>query len=106
MRGRRQDGATVLVFRDRETGEEFDGGLEDAERLRRMRRIAEERAEAEASLRHTAEERAIHAEERARAAEGRAQEEAGLKRAAEARVRALEKRIWKLTARVGGEASD
>ncbi|MDE0104639.1 MAG: Uma2 family endonuclease, partial [Bryobacterales bacterium] len=41
LRSRRQDGATVVVFRDPQTGREFTGGLEEAERLRR---IAEDRA--------------------------------------------------------------
>ena len=82
MRGRRQDGATVLVFRDRETGEEFDGGLEDAEQLRRLLQIAEERTTA---------------------AEERADKEAGMRRAANERVRALEERLRKFTARAGPE---
>ena len=43
LRSRRQDGATVLVFRDPRTGEEFDGALEEAER---GRRIAEREAQA------------------------------------------------------------
>ena len=58
---RRQDGATVVVFRDPGTGEEFDGGVEEAEQLRR---IAEERANA-------AEKRADSAEERVQALEER-----------------------------------
>ncbi|MDE0629448.1 MAG: Uma2 family endonuclease [Bryobacterales bacterium] len=92
---RRQDGATVVVFRDPLTGEEFDGGLREAERLRR---IAEERASA--------------AEERASAAEENAHEEARLRRTAEEqanaaaeRIRALEERLGDLAARSGPEAS-
>ena len=62
----RQDGATVLVFRDPLTGKEFDGDLGESERLRRA---AEERASAEAERRRAAEERSRAAEERARALE-------------------------------------
>ena len=65
----RQGGATVLVFRDPLTGEEFDGDLGESERLRRA---AEERASAEAQLRQSAEERASAEAERRRAAEERA----------------------------------
>ena len=43
LRTVRRDGATVLVFRDPLTGEEFDGALETVER---QRRIAEDRASA------------------------------------------------------------
>ena len=63
LRGQRQDGATVVVFRDPRTGEELDGAVEEAER---RRRIAESRAREEADLRRVAEERASVAEERAR----------------------------------------
>ena len=98
----RQDGATVVVFRDPGTGEEFDGGVEEAEQLRR---IAEERADA-------AEERASAAESQAqdeaglrRAAEEQVREEAGLRRTAEERVQALEERLRNLTARRGGQVS-
>ena len=59
LRAQRQEGATVLVFADPRTGEEFDGALEEAER---QRRIAEQRASA-------AENRASAAENRASAAE-------------------------------------
>ena len=38
LRSRRRDGATVLVFRDPQTGEEFDGALEAAEQRRADRR--------------------------------------------------------------------
>ena len=78
---RRQDGATVVVFRDPGTGEGFDGGVEEAEQLRRT------------------------AEERADSAEKRVQEEAGLRRAAEERVQALEERLRNLTARGGRQVS-
>ena len=61
LRAQRQDGATVLVFADPRTGEEFDGALEEAER---RRRIAKQRASA-------AENRASAAEKRVRALEER-----------------------------------
>ena len=59
LRSAKKDGATVPVFRDPRTGEEFDGGLEEAERRRRA------------------------AEKHANAAEGQARQEVGLRRAAE-----------------------
>ncbi len=104
LRSQRQDGATVLVFRDPLTGEEFNGDLGEAERLRRA---AEERASAEAKLRQSAEElasaeakrasaeakRASVEAERRRAAEERANAEAKSRRAAEERARALEKQL-------------
>ena len=96
LRSERQDGATVLVFRDPRTGEEFDGALEEAER---RRRIAESQALEEADLR--------------RNAESRVREEAGLRRAAEKRAsvaeeraRALEDRLRSLTARTPRPARD
>ncbi len=79
LRSQRQDGVTVLVFRDPVTGEEFDGALEEAER---GRQAAEERASSEA--------------ERRRVAENRANTEAKRAAAAEERVRALEKQLRKL----------
>ena len=94
---RRQDGATVVVFRDPGTGEEFDGGVEEAEHLRR---IAEERAE-------SARKRVDSAEKRASAAESRARAEAGLRRAGDERIRALEERLRDVTAlatRLGRES--
>ena len=69
LRSRKRDGATVLVFADPRTGEEFDGAPEEAER---RRRIAENRADV--------------AEVRASAERDRAD-------AAEARVRVLEERL-------------
>ena len=81
LRCRRQDGATVLAFRDPRTGEEFDGALEKAERRRRI-----------------AEKRAAAAEKRAGAAEKRVRQETGLRRVAEERVRRLEERLRNLAA--------
>ena len=82
LRCQRQDGATVVVFGDPRTGEEFDGALEEAER----RRLGAERE------RRAAEKRAGIADKRAGTAENRAS-------AAEERVRALEERLRNLTAR-------
>ena len=90
LRSQRQDGATVLVFRDPRTGEEFDGELGESER---RRRAAEERASAEAKLRQSAEELASAEAERRRAAEERANAEAKSRRAAEKQARALEKQL-------------
>ncbi len=83
LRSQRQAGATVLVFRDPRTGEEFDGELGESER---RRRAAEERASAEAKR--------VNAEaERRRAAEERANAEAKSRRAAEEQARALERQL-------------
>ena len=101
LRSQRRDGATVLVFRDPNTGEEFDGALQESERRRRVaererriaereRQAAENRARQEADQRRGAEKRVRAAEERASAAESEARQEAGLRRAAEERARALE----------------
>ena len=75
LRSRKRDGATVPVFADPRTGEEFDGALEAAERLRRI-----------------AEDRALAAEDRETVQRDRAD-------AAEDRVRALEKRLRDLASR-------
>ncbi len=104
LRSQRQDGATVLVFRDPRTGEEFDGELGESERRRRaaeerasaeakLRQSAEELASAEAKLRLSAEERASAEAERRRAAEERANAEAKSRRAAEEQARALQKQL-------------
>ena len=66
LRGRRQAGATVLVFRDPATGEEFDGTLAASDQ---RRRAAESRASAEAKRASAAEARARAVEARARAVE-------------------------------------
>ncbi len=58
LRSERRDGATVVVFRDPLTGEEFDGALEGADG---RRRIAERRADA-AELRVKALERQLRNE--------------------------------------------
>ena len=60
LRSRKRDGATVLVFADPRTGEEFDGALEAAERRCRI-----------------AEDRALAAEDRVRALEERLRNLAG-----------------------------
>ena len=97
LRSRRQDGATMVVFRDPDAGKEFTGELKEAEgRLwiaEKRARAAEKRAQDEAGLR--------------RAAEEQAREEAGLRRAAEERTRALEERLRNVTAltpRLGRES--
>ena len=89
----RQDGATVLVFRDPRTGEEFDGDLAESERLRRA---AEERASAEAQRASAEAQLRQSAEERASAESKRASAEAERRRAAEERARALEKQLQTL----------
>ena len=81
MRGGRDWGATVVIFRDPQTGELFDGRTGDTGRWGRI------------------------AENWASAAEERAQEEANLRRAAEERLQALEERLRSLSARAGPEAS-
>ena len=114
LRAERQDGATVLVFSDPRTGEEFDGALEEAERRRvaergrriaererrrvaeRERRVAEQRASAAETRASTAEQRASAAKSRASAALVEAERQ---RRIAEERVRALEERLRKLTGR-------
>ncbi len=102
LRSQRQDGATVLVFRDPRTGEEFDGDTGESERLRRAaeeRASAEaKRASAEAERRRAAEERASAEAERRRAAEERASAEAKSRQAAEERARALEEQLRTLAA--------
>ena len=116
LRSQRQDGATVLMFRDPRTGEEFDGALEEPER---RRRAAEDRASSEAqranaeaqrasseakrasaeAQRASAEAKRANAEaQRANAEAQRASAEANLRRAAEERVRALEKQLRNLAA--------
>ena len=117
LRSQRRDGARVLVFRDRRTGEEFDGALEEAERRQRAaefrlgqeasrRRTAESRADAEAARRRVAESRADAEAAGRRAAESRADAEAarrrvadGHRRAAEERALALEEQLRNLTSR-------
>ena len=95
LRSQRQEGATVLVFRDPRTGEEFDGELEEAER---RRRIAERDLRA-MKQRAGATERELRAEkDRANAAEQRANTAERELRAAKDRARALEERLRALTA--------
>ena len=69
VRSRKRDGATVLVFTDPRTGEEFDGALEEAER---RRRIAEDRAKAERDRADAAEDRVTAERDRADAERDRA----------------------------------
>ena len=120
---RRQDRATVLVFRDPRTGEEFDGALEEAERRRRIAeresRVARQEVSAAKQETSAAKERASAAEQEATVARQDAtaarqeanaakQEANAAKRelrteknrasAANERVRELEERIRALTA--------
>ncbi len=86
---RKRDGATVLVFADPRTGEEFDGALEEAER---RRRIAEDRATAERDRADAERDRALAAEDRVTAERDRAL-------AAEDRVQKLEERLRSVASR-------
>ena len=90
LRSRKRDGATVLVFADPRTGEEFDGAPEEADR---RRRIAEERALAERDRALAAEDRATVERNRADAERDRADAERDRADAAEERLRALEERL-------------
>ena len=103
LSSRTEDGATVVVFRDPDTGKEFTGELKEADRRLRIvekrARAAEKRAQDEADLRRTAEEQAREEAGLRRTAEEQAREEAGLRRAAEERVRALEERLQNVAAR-------
>ena len=83
LRSRKRDGATVLVFADPQTGEEFDGALEEAER---RRQIAEDQASAE--------------RDRADAERDRANAERDRANAAEDRVRVLEERLRSRVSRI------
>ena len=108
LRSQRQDGATVLVFRDPRTGEEFDGELGEAER---RRRAAEERASAEVKLRQSAEElaraeakRASAEAKRASAEAKRASAEVKLRQSAEEVARTEAKRASAEAKRASAEA--
>ena len=102
LRSERQAAATVLVFRDPATGEEFDGALPEAER----RRLAAERDKQALQQRVSAAEREKQAlQQRVRAAERAKQAAEREKRAAEQRAnvaderaRALEENLRALTA--------
>ena len=86
LRSRTVERGTTVVFRDPQTGKEFDGALEEAERRRQAEK---DRADAEVEGRRAAEEVATKEAERAsREAEGR--------RAAEEQVRALKKQLRNL----------
>ena len=116
LRSRRHDGATVLVFRDPRTGEEFDGAPEEAERRRRIAErdarsarqeasaaqqrasVAEHEASVAKQRASAAEQEAGVAKQRASAAEQELRAEKVLTSAANERVRELEERIRALTA--------
>ena len=103
LRSRRQDGATVLVFADPRTGEEFDGAPEEAERRRRIAEdradAAEDQARAERDRADAAQNQASAERDRADAERDRADAERDRANAAENRVRALEERLRKLANR-------
>ena len=89
LRSARQAAATVLVFRDPATGEEFDGALPEAER----RRLAAERDKQALQQRVSAAERDKQAlQQRVSAAERAKQAAEREKRAAEREKRAAEQR--------------
>ncbi len=96
LRTQRSNGATVVVFADPLTGEESDGSIEEAERVRQ---IAEQRASAAENRAAAAQERAEVAEERAAAAEERA-------RIAEERLRELSERLRSRARRTGPQGLD
>ena len=86
LRSARQAAATVLVFHDPATGEEFDGALAEAER----RRLAAEREQQVAVREKQALQQRVNAAERdKRAAEQRASEADERARALEEQLRAL-----------------
>ena len=86
LRSARQAAATVLVFRDPATGEEFDGALAEAER----RRLAAEREKQAAVREKQALQQRVNAAQRdKRAAEQRASEADERARALEEQLRAL-----------------
>ena len=74
---RKRDAATVLMFADSQTGEEFDGALEEAER---RRRVAEDRATAERDRANAERDRANAAADRVLALEERLRNLAGRSR--------------------------
>ena len=87
LRAESRNGATVLVIRDPETGEEFDGALQGPER---RRRLAEEQLSAAREDASAAKDEARAAKDAARAAEDRA----GV---AEKRIQMLEQQLRDLT---------
>ena len=96
LRSRKRDAATVLVFADPRTGDEFDGTLEEAER---RRRVAEDRATVERRRAHAERDRANAERHRANAERDRANAERDRANAAEDRLRALEERLRNLAGR-------
>ena len=94
LRAESRNGATVLVIRDPETGEEFDGALEGPERRRRLAedraRVAEDRAKVAKEQLTAARDEARAAKDEARAAKDRAS-------AAEKRIQILEQQLRDLS---------
>ena len=97
LHSRKRDGATVLVFTDPRTGEEFDGALEEVERRRRITQdqltTKHDQLVATQDQLTVAEDRADAERERADAERDRANAERDRANAAEDRVRALEERL-------------
>ena len=110
LRSRKRDGATVLVFADPRTGEEFDGAPEEAERRRRIaeeQAIAErDRADAERDRALAAEDRATVERNRADVERNRADAERNRANAAEERLRALEERLRNPAGHTGPSVRD
>ena len=94
LRAESRNGATVLVIRDPETGEEFDGALEGPER---RRRLAEEQLSAAREEARAAKDEARAAKDEARAAKGEASVAKDRARAAEKRIQMLERQLRDLT---------
>ena len=103
LRTKQRDGATVLVFADPRTGEEFDGALEEAER---RRRITQDQLAATQHRLTVAEDRADAERVRADTERDRANAERDRANAAEFRWRALEERLRNLEGRTRPSRQD
>ena len=102
LRSRRQDRATVLVFRDPRTGEEFDGALEESERRRQIAergfREAEQRASATETELQAQKNRTSEVERELQAQKNRASAADQEASAAQERARELEELLRARTA--------
>ena len=102
LHSERQAAATVLVFRDPATGEEFDGTLAEAERRRlaaeREKQALQQRVSAAERDKQAAEQRASAAERDKQAAERDKQAAEQRASVADERARALEEQLRALTA--------
>ena len=101
LRAESRNGATVLVIRDPETGEEFDGALEGPERRRRLAEdrasVAEDRAKVAKEQLTAAEDRASAARDEARASKDEARAAKDRASVAEKRTQVLEQQLRDLT---------